>query len=67
MKYRYNGPISAVTLKDGTEVMLHPGKIVDLPADHGYTRTLLALSHLAPVADDSPKAKSSAKTSKKEE
>ena len=60
MKYRYSGPISAVTLKDGTEVMLHPGKTVELPATHEYTQTLLALGHLSPVPDEAPSAPAAA-------
>lgn len=52
MKYRYSGPTSGVTLQDGAEhkeVMLHTGEEVDLPEAHEYTRTLLALGHLAPA------------------
>ncbi len=49
MKYRYSGPLSGVTLADGTEVMLHPGADVDLPEGHDYTKTLLALGHLSPT------------------
>jgi hypothetical protein len=59
MKYRYSGPISAVTLKDGREVMLHPGKTVELPAEHEYTQTLLALGHLTPKKDSPPAASGS--------
>jgi len=47
MKYRYSGPLSGVTLDDGQEVILHPGTEVDLPEQHDYTKTLLALGHLA--------------------
>jgi hypothetical protein len=43
-----------VTLKDGTEVMLHPGKTVELPAGHEYTQTLLALGHLTPEKNPPP-------------
>ncbi|MDR1709656.1 MAG: hypothetical protein LBS70_08060 [Candidatus Accumulibacter sp.] len=74
MKYRYNGPISAVSLKDGAEVMLHPGKTVELPAEHEYTKTLLARGHLTPDrtptapansgSDASALTKASAKSSK---
>lgn len=67
MKYLYSGPVSAVTLADGTEVMLYPGKIVELPADHEYTATLLALSHLTPVAEPPKGTPAKAKTAKKEE
>ncbi|AOJ06382.1 hypothetical protein [Burkholderia mayonis] len=53
MKYLYSGPISGVSLQDGTEVrevMLHPGAQVELPEQHEYTQTLIALGHLRPVA-----------------
>lgn len=49
--YKYSGPLSGVTLKDGKavkEIMLHDGAVVDLPEDNEYTRTLLALGHLTP-------------------
>ena len=52
MKFKYTGPFSGVTLViDGTEqeVMLHPGKEVDLPENHEYTKTLVALKHLHKV------------------
>lgn len=49
MKYRYSGPLSGVTLDDGREVMLHPGSAVELPPEHEYTQTLLALKHLSPL------------------
>ena len=53
MKYRYSGPTSGVTLQKGEEaqeVMLHTGAEVDLPEEHEYTKTLLALGHLTPVS-----------------
>ena len=63
MKYRYSGPTSGVTLQKGEEaqeVMLHTGAEVELPEEHEYTKTLLALGHLTPVK---PAAKTSARTS----
>lgn len=52
-RYLYSGPQSAVSLRvvegKSTEVLdvqLMPGKVVSLPAEHDYTRTLLALKHL---------------------
>ena len=48
-KYRYSGPLSGVTLDDGREVMLHPGREVELPPEHEYTQTLLALNYLSPL------------------
>lgn len=43
----YRGPLSAVTLADGREVTLYPGKPADLPPDHPYTLSLIALGRLA--------------------
>lgn len=54
MKYLYSGPPSGVTLVDGDEVreiILCPARAVDLPDEHAYTRTLLALGHLTPIPD----------------
>lgn len=52
--YRYNGPPSGVSLRldqhaETLDVQLHPGEPVELPADHDYTRVLLALNHLQPL------------------
>jgi hypothetical protein len=53
--YLYKGPKGGVTLrlKDATtgeltdhEVSLNTGALVDLPADHEYTKLLLAMGHL---------------------
>lgn len=63
MKYRYSGPASGVTLQKGEEaqeVMLHTGAEVELPEEHEYTKTLLALGHLTPVKQTT---KTSARTS----
>ena len=66
MKYRYSGPTSGVTLQKSAddpavqEVMLHTGAEVELPEDHEYTKTLLALGHLTPVKQT---AQTSARTS----
>lgn len=69
MKYRYSGPTSGVTLQKGAddpaaqEVMLHTGAEVELPEEHEYTKTLLALGHLTPVsAQARPATKTSAAT-----
>lgn len=66
MKYRYSGPTSGVTLQKGEEaqeVMLHTGAEVDLPEEHEYTKTLLALGHLTPLsAQTRPATKTSAAT-----
>lgn len=70
MKYRYSGPTSGVTLQksvddpDAQEVMLHTGAEVELPEEHEYTKTLLALGHLTPLsAQTRPATKTSARTS----
>jgi hypothetical protein len=63
MKYLYTGPTSSVTLQQGEEskeVMLHTGAEVELPEQHEYTKTLLALGHLAPVKQTKTPARSSA-------
>ena len=69
-RYLYSGPQSAVSLRvvegKSTEVLdvqLMPGKVVSLPAEHDYTRTLLALKHLKvqPVAS-APTATTAKKT-----
>lgn len=65
MNYRYNGPPSGVTLGDGKEVLLHPGKPVKLDPAHPYTQTLLAQGRLVLVpaepAPEPAKAKKDAK------
>lgn len=48
-KYRYTGPTSGVTLKDGSEVMLFDGKEISLPEDNGYVKTLIARRHLTEI------------------
>lgn len=51
MNYLYCGPASGVTLADGAEVLLWPGKAVALPEDHEYVKTLVALEYLKPLPD----------------
>ncbi|EQO45606.1 TPA: hypothetical protein QHZ16_005102, partial [Escherichia coli] len=51
-EYRYSGPASGVTLSDGTEILLWPGKTVSLPEEHDYVKVLVALKHLTPVPED---------------
>lgn len=68
--YRYSGPASGVTLSDGTEILLWPGKDVSLPENHDYVKVLVALKHLTPVSEDtrpapvqtSPKRRNDVKT-----
>ncbi|MCP1456985.1 MULTISPECIES: hypothetical protein [Pseudomonas] len=64
--YRYAGPPSCASLRVGKtgerlEVLLHPGQPVSMPADHEYTRVLLALKHLQPLHANPLPAGSSAK------
>ncbi|MCP1289779.1 hypothetical protein NK214_06200 [Chromobacterium sp. S0633] len=65
-KYRYSGPTSGVTLQEGEvvrEVMLHAGAEVELPDEHEYTKTLLALQYLTPVDEKGKQAKPPARSS----
>ena len=48
--YRYAGPLTGVTLKDGAEVLLHDGGLVELPPDNGYVKTLIARGRLTEEA-----------------
>ncbi|MBB5017414.1 hypothetical protein HNQ59_000678 [Chitinivorax tropicus] len=55
MKYLYCGPVpSSVSLIVGDDrlcqdVLMLPGMEVEMPAEHEYTRTLLALAYLMPL------------------
>jgi len=51
-EYRYSGPASGVTLSDGTEILLWPGKNVTLPEEHDYVKVLVALKHLPPAPEE---------------
>lgn len=51
MRYRYTGPMTAMTLKDGRDVILSPGTLVELPENADVTATLVALGRLAPETD----------------
>ena len=55
-EYRYSGPASGVTLSDGTEILLWPGKNVSLPENHEYVTVLVALKHLTPVPEETKPA-----------
>ena len=53
MRFNYMGPFSGVTLQINgkpTEVLLHPGKPVELPETNDYVQTLIALGHLTSIA-----------------
>ncbi len=57
MKFKYSGPASGVTLADGTEVLLWPGRDVDLPVSE-LTDALEAQGYLQRVAEKpAPKKK----------
>jgi len=65
--YIYHGPQSGVTLKVGDEeldVFLFPNREVQLPADHDYTKALLAQKLLTLAPTLTKAAKSEAKTAK---
>ncbi|MEO1750721.1 hypothetical protein [Thiofaba sp. EF100] len=53
MLYRYTGPLTAMTLPDGRDVVLAPGCAVDLPEDNPVVATFAALGRLA--AEPAPK------------
>lgn len=50
MKYTYTGPLQAITLQDGTETVLVPGGVIDLPAGP-FTEDLAGLGRLAPFEE----------------
>lgn len=47
-RYVYLGPLSGATLADGTEVMLHPNKDVDLDPEDLYVKRLVRRRLLVP-------------------
>jgi hypothetical protein len=55
MLYRYSGPLTALTLPDGRELILADGQTVDAPEDSPVIATLAALGRLKP--EPQPKAK----------
>lgn len=59
-RYIYNGPMSAATLKGGTEVILMKGRPVELPDDNSWVKSLVAQGLLtrAPAPKAAPAAKS---------
>lgn len=55
----YSGPPSGATLQLGVEtqeVLFWPGGEVELPVDHPYVKTMMALGHLTLVKTSSPSA-----------
>jgi len=65
-KYLYTGPMTGVTLGDGREILLYPGKETTLPDDNEYVKTLVALKRLSPVEGDAIIAETKSATKKKE-
>lgn len=68
-KFKYQGPTdSSVTLKvDGqdVDVVLFRGSTVELPDEHEYVKTLIALGYLAPEGDVPAVAQPEASTTAK--
>jgi len=50
MRFIYNGPASGVTLANGDEVLLWPGRAVELPVSE-FTEALQDQGYLQPVAE----------------
>jgi hypothetical protein len=48
-EYLYRGPLTGITLSDGTETILYPGAPISLPAENPYTKTLIQLGYLWPA------------------
>lgn len=55
MLYRYTGPLTAMTLPDGRELILADGQTVDAPEDNPVIATLAALGRLTPEPAPAPK------------
>lgn len=55
--YRYTGPLTAMTLPDGRELILADGQVVDAPEDNPVIQTLTALGRLTPEAPQKAKTK----------
>lgn len=64
MKYTYTGPMQAITNPDGTEVVLVPGGVVELPAGP-LTEDLAGLGRLAPFEEPVAPAESETATKPK--
>lgn len=63
--YLYSGPPSGVTLDDGQEVLLYPGKTYALPSANPYVLALADQGHLSPApAKPAPKAEPKSNKSK---
>ena len=51
-EYRYSGPASGVTLSDGSEILVWPGKTVSLLEEHDYVKVLVGLKDRTPVPEE---------------
>lgn len=69
--YRYSGPMSGVTLREGKkktrEVMLIPGKTVQLPSGNPHVQALVARGHLTEEAPKAPASTATKPKAKQEE
>lgn len=61
--YIYSGPPSAATLPDGRDVILMPGRAIELPDDNAWVQTLAALGNLTKQPEPGKSAKSKPKES----
>lgn len=59
-RFDYSGPKSSITFGSGREVPMDPGTVVELPADHKYTKALLERGYIKPVAEDASKPREGA-------
>lgn len=55
-KYIYKGPVSGVTLSNGTEIMLFPDKEVELE-ENEFVQSLIANGYLVPAEEKWEKTK----------
>jgi hypothetical protein len=51
-RYRYSGPTTSFTLREGGDVFLTNGCTTELSPDNDYVRTLVAQGRLAPMVFD---------------
>mgnify|MGYP000223349912 CR=1 FL=1 len=64
-RFTYSGPISGATLRhqgERREVMFHPGRTYELPADHPYVQRLVARGFLTKVSGPAKTRASTAST-----
>ena len=63
MKYMYNGPMSGVTFGNGKEILLHPGKEVEIPS-RKYADKMVKLGYFIPVEEEKKQPKKKKSNSK---